>query len=620
MQKRREERSGKRLQIVMRGCLRVMMLGAVALVMAFGGMSPLLLAQTKTTVADTIHGPDGSLPSGKIVISASSTFTGADGSVVLRGTVATATVTDGAFSVALIPNAGSTPSGTSYTVIYELSGVPYRNETWVVPASTTAVNLAAVRSATLSGPTAMISSSQMPALTGDVTSSAGSTATKITASSITSALTDKGGQVFNVKAYGATGSGTTDDTAAIQAAWNAAMAAHGRLYAPPGTYLITSSLTCTDANGFVFEGAGDGATSGVTFLWGGNSSSAMFALSSCRNYTFRGFSVQSSSSKPLLAAFTSINDGVAVPTAGKFENLFIQGTNLNGLDYGFHWETTGAGGNANNDDSTFIDVGVSNYTDTAWQFDGGEMYGMAFFHCGFEGASGAPSSYGVYTLSNINWYGGTGGANTAYDFFLGGGSRPSMIDGFLSEGSAQFLVGATTSAWRPTTVEDCFFDSTSLASTGYAIVWNNAGPLTLIDNGFGTNNVSKALSINIGTVSGLVNAIGNVFVTTLTPQTVFSGYAQNVVQKNTVITTTGSIHDATSVPFSGYATTTYSNLPGCNAALAGSSPRPISNSNVNTAGAVITAAGSPGYPVMAGCMQSAGTPGTYEWVVTSIAP
>ncbi len=136
-------------------------------------------AQTKTTVSDTIHAPDGSLPSGKIVMRSKSTFTAADGTVVFSGSVATATVTNGTFSVSLIPNAGSTPSGTSYSAIYMLAGVPYREETWVVPASATPVDLSAVRSATLSGPSGSVTASQMPALTGDATSTAGSVETSV---------------------------------------------------------------------------------------------------------------------------------------------------------------------------------------------------------------------------------------------------------------------------------------------------------------------------------------------------------------------------------------------------------------------------------------------------------
>lgn len=63
---------------------------------------------------------------------------------------------------------------------------------------------------------------------------------------------DKGGQVFNVTAYGATGNGSTNDTAAVQAAITAALAvAPGSavVYFPPGTYLCNSSLTCTSASG-----------------------------------------------------------------------------------------------------------------------------------------------------------------------------------------------------------------------------------------------------------------------------------------------------------------------------------------------------------------------------------
>jgi hypothetical protein len=52
------------------------------------------------------------------------------------------------------------------------------------------------------------------------------------------------GFIFNVKAYGATGDGTTDDTANVQSCIDAADAAEGAIvYFPPGTYRTTSSLT-----------------------------------------------------------------------------------------------------------------------------------------------------------------------------------------------------------------------------------------------------------------------------------------------------------------------------------------------------------------------------------------
>lgn len=51
---------------------------------------------------------------------------------------------------------------------------------------------------------------------------------------------------YDVKAWGAKGDGTTNDTAAIQAAFNAVPAAGGVVYVPPGTYICTSQITSTN--------------------------------------------------------------------------------------------------------------------------------------------------------------------------------------------------------------------------------------------------------------------------------------------------------------------------------------------------------------------------------------
>ena len=52
--------------------------------------------------------------------------------------------------------------------------------------------------------------------------------------------------VINVKDFGAVGDGSTDDTAAIQAAMNAVPAVGAIVYFPAGTYLVTAQLTSTD--------------------------------------------------------------------------------------------------------------------------------------------------------------------------------------------------------------------------------------------------------------------------------------------------------------------------------------------------------------------------------------
>lgn len=71
---------------------------------------------------------------------------------------------------------------------------------------------------------------------------------------------DEGGAVFNVRAYGATGNGTSDDTSAIRSARAAASSAGGGIvYFPAGVYLVSSSIPVTTP-GIIFEGVGQSAT------------------------------------------------------------------------------------------------------------------------------------------------------------------------------------------------------------------------------------------------------------------------------------------------------------------------------------------------------------------------
>ena len=55
---------------------------------------------------------------------------------------------------------------------------------------------------------------------------------------------------INVKAYGAKGDGTTDDTAAITAAENALTASGGVVYFPAGTYIVAGLTKQSNARGW----------------------------------------------------------------------------------------------------------------------------------------------------------------------------------------------------------------------------------------------------------------------------------------------------------------------------------------------------------------------------------
>lgn len=70
---------------------------------------------------------------------------------------------------------------------------------------------------------------------------------------------DRGGTVFNVKAYGAIGNGSTDDTASIQRAINAALSAGGGIvYFPAGRYVLKGTLTNSRADLISLVGSGMG--------------------------------------------------------------------------------------------------------------------------------------------------------------------------------------------------------------------------------------------------------------------------------------------------------------------------------------------------------------------------
>lgn len=72
-------------------------------------------------------------------------------------------------------------------------------------------------------------------------------------------------EIVSAKDFGATGDGTTDDTAAIQAAIDSLSATGGTVYLPTGTYKVTSKISWT-FDDVTLQGAGKGATTISTFI------------------------------------------------------------------------------------------------------------------------------------------------------------------------------------------------------------------------------------------------------------------------------------------------------------------------------------------------------------------
>jgi hypothetical protein len=114
----------------------------------------------KTTIADTLYAPDGTTVSGPISIVNPMTFTSPDGYPIPANSTINVTVTNGVFSVNLVPNIGALPPGTSYMATYQVTNATIV-ETWIVPQSATPVNLLAVRSLAPPLPSPMVAFEQV---------------------------------------------------------------------------------------------------------------------------------------------------------------------------------------------------------------------------------------------------------------------------------------------------------------------------------------------------------------------------------------------------------------------------------------------------------------------------
>jgi len=85
-----------------------------------------------TTVQDTIYSANGTPASGTVLVSWNA-FTTAGGESVPAGTTSATIGAGGVLTMALTPNAGSTPMGSYYTVVLHLSDGTTSRQYWVVP-------------------------------------------------------------------------------------------------------------------------------------------------------------------------------------------------------------------------------------------------------------------------------------------------------------------------------------------------------------------------------------------------------------------------------------------------------------------------------------------------------
>jgi hypothetical protein len=141
--------------------------------------------------------------------------------------------------------------------------------------------------------------------------------------------------ILNILSYGAddfgvTNDGSSDSTAAIQAAINAAATANNGsiVYIPSGYYNI-SSLTVTGGN-YIIEGDGNQSE----LFWNGGGSGAMMTVSNPQNITIRNINLTPSNSTEISLKETSSGPSNVVYDGVLDENAFSPGLVLSGLPAG----------------------------------------------------------------------------------------------------------------------------------------------------------------------------------------------------------------------------------------------------------------------------------------------
>lgn len=149
---------------------------------------------------------------------------------------------------------------------------------------------------------------------------------------------------FNVKGFGATGDGATDDTTAITAAITALNAAgDGVLYFPEGTYLTSGGFTIT-ANALI-SGAGMGdyeGDDGATEVLCNSATASLFTVNADRA-TFRDLALRNTA-----ASTPSSGAGITVTSSNQtqkvdYENISVSGFYINvDVQVGANWHMYGA--------------------------------------------------------------------------------------------------------------------------------------------------------------------------------------------------------------------------------------------------------------------------------------
>jgi hypothetical protein len=331
---------------------------------------------------------------------------------------------------------------------------------------------------------------------------------------------------FDVRDYGAKGDGATDDTAAIQAALNAAATSRsgyssmssGRVLIPTGVYRITSPLTLIGRPGLTIEGEGRWTS---ILYWDGANGTGVLKFVNMQKLRLSNFGIELNGTKTASIVIESKRDttqpGFAI-TANTIDCVginalsgagkFVKGIALTGED-------------GNNSEWQFRDVtiyGNATATEACYSSENSQTRANEFWGCSFATAKvGVALNLGTGGQGgDFCWFGGSMSAMTVTNVRLGAPQQRILIQGMTSEGSARFLSqwipGVDTPVGylgnNPIHIRDCLWSADSKAADGYFITYACDGGLVVDGNTFGIANTGA-----LPKIAHFSGGVGNISIT-----------------------------------------------------------------------------------------------------------
>ena len=308
----------------------------------------------------------------------------------------------------------------------------------------------------------------------------------------------------NVKTvFGAKGDGLTDDTAAIQKAFDSINSSGSNpvLWFPAGTYVLSSTLTLTHLNSFSIRGEDPRST---ILKWAGPNGATMLQTDASTYFRISRLTFDGSDKATTAEDLTTLSNspGGFYSTFNEISDQHIIGVRT-GIKLSVAAETT--------IERVFFD-GLSDYGVTLGNFNTLNIFinDSLFKDCG-TGVSNVPGA-GNFVVTNSYFE-----RSTIADLSIGNTGYFTSRHNTSSGSAAHFVAGNAGQNAAQITIQN----STILDPSSVPFQIGNEGPLMLIDNVIRMQDPSQAAVVTTDSPSMTTNILsfGNTYTTSQSPRT-----------------------------------------------------------------------------------------------------